>query len=352
MRKIAFVDRDGTLIVEPADHQVDSLEKLRLVKGVIPALLRLRDTGFRFVMVTNQDGLGTDSNPQAAYDEVQAKLIDLFESQGIEFDAVFVCPHLPDDGCTCRKPHLGLVRELLTDRDVDLNTSIVVGDRESDVALAKNMGVRGFLLNGENWGDIVDEVIATPRTSKQVRKTKETNINVSVNLDQPGKISVDTGIGFFDHMLEQLAKHGGFSLTISVKGDLHIDAHHTVEDTALCLGAALREALGDRFSIGRYGFLLPMDEARAMIALDLSGRPMCRFTGRFSSDRVGELPIEMVSHFFRSLSDALGATLQIELTGSNDHHQVESAFKGVGRAFKIAAAKTADASLPSTKGVL
>jgi len=352
MRKIAFVDRDGTLIEEPADYQIDSLEKFKLVKGVIPALLRLKENGFRFVIVSNQDGLGTDSYSQESYDTVQAKLVDLFASQGIEFESVLVCPHMPKDACTCRKPHLGLVREYLTDRGVDLSGSIVVGDRDSDLELAKNMGVRGFLLGELDWKSIVEEIIATPRTAVEARKTNETDIRVSVNLDAPGTVAVHTGIGFFDHMLEQFAKHGGFSLDLSVQGDLEVDAHHTVEDTALCLGAALRAALGDRFAISRYGFVLPMDEARAMVTLDLSGRALCRFTGRFQSEKIGELPAEMVPHFFRSLSDALGATLQIELTGSNDHHQVEAAFKGIGRAFRVAAAKTSEAALPSTKGVL
>lgn len=352
MRKIAFVDRDGTLIEEPEDQQIDSLEKFRLVKGVIPAMLRLRDAGYRFVIVTNQDGLGTEAYPRAAYDAVQAKLEDLFASQGIAFDAVLVCPHTPADRCTCRKPHLGLVRGLLTERALDLEASVVIGDRDSDLALAGNMGVRGFRLGETDWTGIADEILSTPRRASRERTTKETEVRVSVDLDRPGITAVSTGIGFFDHMLEQLSKHGGFSLSLSVKGDLQVDAHHTVEDAALCLGEALRAALGDRFGIGRYGFLLPMDEARATVALDLSGRALCRFEAALASERLGELPTQMVGHFFRSFADALGATLQIEVEGENDHHKVEAAFKGVGRAFRAAAAKTAEASLPSTKGVL
>lgn len=352
MRKIAFVDRDGTLIEEPQDHQIDSLEKFRLVKGVIPAMLRLRDAGYRFIVVTNQDGLGTDAYPRAAYDAVQAKLEDLFASQGVVFDAVLVCPHLPADRCSCRKPHLGLVRGLLTDRQVDLEASIVVGDRETDLKFAENMGLTGYRIGEADWEGIADAVLSTPRRAARERNTKETEIRATVDLDRPGIVGVSTGIGFFDHMLEQLAKHGGFSLSLTVKGDLEVDAHHTVEDTALCVGEALRAALGDRFAIGRYGFVLPMDEARATVALDLSGRALCRFEGGFSSERLGELPTEMIPHFFRSLADALGATLQIDLDGENDHHKAEAAFKGVGRAFRTAAAKTGEAALPSTKGTL
>ncbi|OIO07904.1 MAG: bifunctional imidazole glycerol-phosphate dehydratase/histidinol phosphatase [Elusimicrobia bacterium CG1_02_63_36] len=352
MRKIAFVDRDGTLIEEPADAQIDSLEKLRLVKGVIPAMLRLRDAGFRFVIVTNQDGLGTDAYPRAAYDLVQARLEELFSSQGILFDATLVCPHKPEDRCTCRKPHLGLVRGLLTEHAVDLEASVVIGDRESDLALAENMGLRGYRLGAMDWERISDEILGEPRRASRERNTRETEIRATVDLDRPGIASVSTGIGFLDHMLEQLAKHGGFSLSLSVKGDLEVDAHHTVEDAALCLGETMRAALGDRFGIGRYGFLLPMDEARATVALDLSGRAFCRFDVNLTSERVGELPTEMVGHFFRSLADSLGATLHISVEGENDHHKVEAAFKGVGRAFRAAAAKTGEASLPSTKGVL
>jgi imidazoleglycerol-phosphate dehydratase/histidinol-phosphatase len=352
MRKIAFVDRDGTLIEEPEDKQIDSLEKFKLVKGVIPAMLRLRDAGFRFVIVSNQDGLGTEAYPREAYDAVQAKLVELFASQGVEFDETLVCPHLPADRCTCRKPHLGLVRGMLTDRSVDLRASIVVGDRESDLKLAENMGVTGFLLGEFDWASVADAVLSAPRTGARDRKTKETDVRVTVDLDRPGIVAVKTGIGFFDHMLEQLAKHGGFSMSVSVEGDLEVDAHHTVEDTALCLGEALKDALGDRFGIGRYGFVLPMDEARAAAALDLSGRPLFKMNAEFASEAVGALPTQMVPHFFRSLCDALGATLQIDLDGENDHHKVEAAFKCAGRALRAAAAKTGEAALPSTKGTL
>ena len=352
MRKIAFLDRDGTLLREPADEQIDSLEKFELVEGVIPALLRLRDAGYRFVIVSNQDGLGGERYPREAYELVQGRMGALFRSQGIEFDEVLICPHTAADACSCRKPHLGLVRPLLTDRGVDLDSSFVVGDRESDLALAANMGVRGFRLGPASWSEVADAVLDAPRTARRQRKTSETDVLAAVDLDRPGRVRVDTGIAFFDHMLEQLAKHGGFSLELSVRGDLEVDAHHSVEDAALCLGAALKEALGDRFGLARYGFVLPMDEARATVALDLSGRALFLFEGSFGAAAVGALPTQMVPHFFRSLSDSLGATLHIGLSGDNDHHKVEAAFKGVGRALRAAAARTAEASVPSTKGTL
>lgn len=352
MRKIAFIDRDGTLLREPPDEQIDSLEKFELVDGVIPALLRLREAGYRLVVVSNQDGLGSARYPRPLYDLVQSRLCALFASQGIEFDEVLVCPHTASDGCTCRKPHLGLVRPLLTDRGVDLQASVVVGDRESDLEFARNMGVRGFRLGPSSWKEVADAVTSQPRTAQRARKTAETDVRVAVDLDRPGRVRVDTGIGFFDHMLEQLAKHGGFSMTLEMSGDLEVDAHHSVEDAALCLGETLKAALGDRFSVGRYGFVLPMDEARATVALDLSGRPLLAFAGAFRADSVGGLPTQMVPHFFRSLADSLGATLQLELAGDDDHHKVEAAFKGVGRALRAAAARTAEAAVPSTKGTL
>lgn len=350
MRKIAFLDRDGTMAVEPPDQQIDTLEKLRLVEGAIPALLDLKNAGFRFVMVTNQDGLGSPGYPRAAYEKVQAKLLDLLSSQGINFEEVLVCPHLPADGCSCRKPHLGLVRSYLADKELDLAASVVIGDRESDLELARNMGVRGFRLGA--WPDVVRRILGEGRRGSSRRKTAETDISAEVELDREGPSDIATGIGFFDHMLEQLARHGGFRLKLRAGGDLHVDDHHTVEDVALCLGAALKAALGDKFGVSRYGFVLPMDEARALVALDLSGRPLCTFRGAFKRESVGGLSTEMVPHFFRSLATALSATLQIELAGEIEHHMIEAAFKGVGRAFRAAAGRSAAGGLPTTKGVL
>ncbi|MCS6948287.1 MAG: bifunctional histidinol-phosphatase/imidazoleglycerol-phosphate dehydratase HisB [Steroidobacteraceae bacterium] len=352
--KVAFVDRDGTLIEEPADEQVDALEKIRFMPDVFASLQRLRAAGFTLVIVTNQDGLGTASFPQEKFAATQRFLIDAFASQGIHFDAVFVCPHFKRDRCTCRKPATGLVDAYVRQRGVDLAASCMIGDRDTDIEFAQNLGVRGLrvLRHGtaeQTWPAVVDALLA--RRAELRRRTRETDIEVDVALDTTAPIEIATGIAFFDHMLEQLAKHGGFALRLACRGDLHVDEHHTVEDCALALGAALREALGDKKGIGRYGFLLPMDEARAQVALDLSGRPYTVFVGRFPRPQVGGLPTELVPHFFRSLADALGAALHIEVSGENTHHMVESCFKGVGRALRMALARSG-ADLPSTKGSL
>ncbi len=352
--RIAFLDRDGTLIVEPDDEQVDRLDKLALVPGVIPALLKLRDAGFEFVMVTNQDGLGTDSFPEQHFLEPQQFLLDLLGSQGISFREVFVCPHLPGQGCECRKPGTGLLTDFLKDTDIDLAASVVIGDRDSDLELARNIGVPGLRIDPSDpgtWQRIADQLAGQPRCATVTRTTKETRIRAEVNLDQEEPVDVRTGIGFFDHMLEQIAKHGGFSLRLSCDGDLEVDEHHTVEDTALTLGQALREALGDKRGIARFGFLLPMDEARAQVALDLSGRPFSVFEGKFPRQEVGGLPTEMVPHFFRSLAESLGAALHISVQGDNTHHMVESCFKATGRALRQAKAREGT-QLPSTKGSL
>ena len=355
-KKILFVDRDGTLIEEPEDFQVDAIDKVRLVPGVIPAMLELQAHGYRFVMVTNQDGLGTESFPQADFDAPHAFVMHLFESQGIGFDEVFVCPHLPADSCECRKPRTGLLTRYLAANDIDLAASAVVGDRQTDMGLAERIGVRGVLVNcdGEDvltWPQIVDQLCHAERTGEVVRNTNETRIRAVVNLDSTNDTSIATGIGFFDHMLEQIAKHGGFGLQLQCEGDLEIDEHHTVEDVAICLGTALRQALGNKYGIGRYGFLLPMDESEAQVALDLSGRAAFAFSGDFPRDNVGELSTEMVEHFFRSLAESIGAALHIEVTGQNTHHMVEACFKSVGRAMRQAIQREGS-ELPSTKGAL
>lgn len=363
-RAILFIDRDGTLIEEPEDEQVDSLDKLALVRDVIPSLLRLKQHGYIFVVVTNQDGLGTEAFPHEAFRPVQEKFLELFASQGIVFDDVLVCPHTAKDRCTCRKPHLGLLSPYLSRVKLDIARSAVVGDRMSDIELARNMGVRGLRLarNGDftcsdpgalTWRAVADMLIALPRVARLERKTKETSISAAVDLDGSGRARISTGLGFFDHMLEQLSKHGGFDLDITVKGDLHIDEHHTVEDTAIALGSAIDQALGDRCGIGRYGFVLPMDEALAQVALDLSGRGQLVFAGSFPRERVGELPTELISHFFRSFADALGATLHITVTGDNGHHMIEAVFKAVARALRAALAREeSNGQIPSTKGML
>jgi imidazoleglycerol-phosphate dehydratase/histidinol-phosphatase len=349
-----FIDRDGTLVEEPPDEQVDSLEKIRFMPGVFAALSELKRRGYRFVMVTNQDGLGTPSLPQAAFEKPQEFILEAFRSQGIEFDAVFVCPHFKADNCSCRKPKTGLVEQYMRDAQVDLASSAVIGDRDTDLQLATNLGMRGLRvrLHGaleESWSAVVRAIAA--RRARVERRTKETNITVDVDLDATAPIHIATGIGFFDHMLEQLAKHGGFSLQLTCEGDLQIDEHHTVEDCALALGEALRRALGSKVGIARYGFLLPMDEAQAQVAIDLSGRAFAQFTGHFTREAVGGLPTELVPHFFRSLADSLGAAVHISVTGENTHHMIEGCFKSVGRALRQAFRRESE-ELPSTKGVL
>jgi imidazoleglycerol-phosphate dehydratase / histidinol-phosphatase len=352
--RVVFVDRDGTLIEEPPDEQVDALEKLRFMPGVFAALRELQRCGFRLVIVTNQDGLGTPSYPSMAYETVQQFLVDAFASQGVLFDAAFVCPHRAEDGCACRKPAVGLIEAYLREHAIDLAGSAMVGDRDSDVGFARNIGVRCLTVRRhgkdcESWPAIVQEL--TARRARIERTTKETHIAVSVNLDATAPLRVSTGIGFFDHMLEQLASHGGFCLELACRGDLAIDEHHTVEDCALALGTALRQALGAKSGLARYGFLLPMDEARAQVAIDLSGRPYAEFVARFNREQVGGLPTELVPHFFRSLAESLGAAIHVSVSGENSHHMIEACFKGVGRALRQALRREGE-DLPSTKGVL
>jgi imidazoleglycerol-phosphate dehydratase/histidinol-phosphatase len=354
--KVLFIDRDGTLIEEPHDHQVDSLEKIRLVRGVIPALLELAHHGYRFVMVSNQDGLGTGSFPLEQFEACHEHVVALFESQGITFDETFICPHLDGDGCDCRKPRTGLLTRFLAHNPLDSARSAVIGDRGTDLELAERLGLRGFLVDPEasyetSWPGIVSALCAGARSADVERVTRETTIRAHVNLDTEGRIEVRTGIGFFDHMLEQIAKHGGFSLVLSCDGDLHVDEHHTVEDVAIVIGTALREALGDKRGIDRYGFLLPMDESAATVALDLSGRASFVFDAPFPRDSVGEMSTEMVGHFFRSLAESLGAALHVSVSGENTHHMVEACFKGVGRCLRQAIRRDG-AEMPTTKGTL
>ncbi|MCL4720408.1 MAG: bifunctional histidinol-phosphatase/imidazoleglycerol-phosphate dehydratase HisB [Gammaproteobacteria bacterium] len=352
--KIAFLDRDGTLIHEPPDEQVDRLDKVSLVPGVIAALTRLRDAGYDFVMVTNQDGLGTASFPEQDFLAAQNFVLELFRSQGIAFREIFVCPHRSDDGCGCRKPDPGILGDFPLRVGFDRERSFVAGDRSTDVALAANLGIRGLRIDPADpaaWSRLVHEVLDQPRVGEVLRETRETRIRVRVDLDAEQPIEVTSGIGFLDHMLDQIARHGGFSLTLSCVGDLQVDEHHTVEDVALALGEALRRALGDKRGIGRYGFVLPMDESQAEVSLDLSGRPYLVFRGKFPRPEVGGLPTELVPHFFRSLADSLGANLHIRVRGENTHHMVEACFKGLGRTLRQALARQGQ-TLPSTKGML
>jgi len=354
---ILFVDRDGTLVEEPEDFQLDRYEKLRFVAGVIPAMLRLRDAGYQFVMVTNQDGLGSDAFPQAAFDGPHRLMMQVLESQGIAFRDVLIDTSLPADNAPTRKPGIGMALDYLKDRDIDWSRSAMVGDRETDSGFAANLGIRAFQLRtaefgGEwDWSGIAHALVDAPRIARVVRDTRETRIVAEVDLDRVAEPDVSTGLGFFDHMLEQLGKHGGFALVLRCDGDLHVDEHHTVEDSALALGQALREALGDKRGIGRYGFTLPMDEALASAALDFSGRPCLVFEGAFRRERVGDLPTELVRHFFQSLCDGAGLNLNLRVHGDNDHHKVEACFKVVARALRQALRREGR-ELPSTKGRL
>lgn len=354
-KRVLFLDRDGTIIHEPADFQVDTLEKVQLLPDVIPSLLQLRNAGFRLVMVTNQDGLGTTSFPQEKFDVCQEFLLRLLASQGIEFDSIFVCPHLPSDHCGCRKPRAGLLTRYLAAHDIDIGRSAVIGDRQTDMDLAETIGVQGLRLGAGSepgWTDVTRTLLSALRVASCERSTRETRIRVDVNLDSPDPVAISTGIGFFDHMLEQIARHGNFSLRINCTGDLHVDEHHSIEDSAICIGSAMRDALGNKAGIGRYGFLLPMDESEAQVSLDLSGRSAFVFDGEFSREAVGGMPTELVPHFFQSFADALGAALHIKVRGDNAHHMIEACFKSVGRALAAAIAPTKGLTVPSTKGVL
>ncbi len=352
-RKILFIDRDGTIIEEPPDEQIDRYDKLALIPGVIPALLEARRLGYELVMVTNQDGLGTASFPREDFDGPHKLMMQVLESQGVSFAEVLIDESFEGDNSPNRKPGIGMVLGYLKSGDLDLERSAVIGDRETDLKLAENMGIRGIRIGpgGLSWTEIARDLREQPRTARLERNTKETRITVTVDLDRTSPVSIDTGIGFFDHMLEQLAAHGGIALELQCRGDLHVDAHHTVEDCALALGQALGQAIGDKIGIGRYGFVVPMDEALAQAALDLSGRPLFRFRGEFTREEVGGLPCEMVPHFFRSLADAMRATIHLEVDGDNAHHMIEGCFKALGRCLRQAVART-DGGLPSTKGVL
>ena len=352
-RRILFVDRDGCLIEEPADQQVDSHAKLALLPDVIPALRRCVAAGYELVMVSNQDGLGTASFPREDFEGPQKLLLSILASQGIVFREVLVDESFPHEGRDTRKPGVGLVRHYLADDGWNRGQSAMLGDRDTDMQFAANLGVRGLRIgaDGIGWMQAAHQLCDAPRVAVVERTTRETRIEVRVDLDAAAEPEVATGIGYFDHMLEQIGKHGGFSLALACRGDLHVDEHHTVEDCGLALGQALRQALGDKRGIGRYGFTLPMDEALASAALDLSGRPCLVFEGAFPRDHVGGLPTEMVPHFFRSLCETLGANLHLSVRGGNAHHMVEACFKATARTLRQALRREGDA-LPSTKGTL
>ena len=352
-RKILFVDRDGCLIEEPEDFQIDCFEKLSLLPGVIAALSRCVSAGYEIVMVTNQDGLGTESFPEADFQGPHDLLMRILASQGIVPREVLIDRSFERERLDTRKPGVGMLRHWLADDSWSRAKSAMVGDRETDLLFAANLGVRGFRVgpDGQDWAAIARDLLDAPRIAEVLRETRETKIRVRVDLDAGARADIHTGLGFFDHMLEQIAKHSDIDLRLRCDGDTHIDEHHTIEDSALALGEALRKALGDKRGIGRYGFTLPMDESLATAALDLSGRSCFVFDGTFPRDRVGEVPTELVPHFFRSLCDGLGANLHLSVRGENAHHMVEACFKVVARCLRQTIRIEGD-DLPSTKGVL
>ena len=353
VRKLLFVDRDGCLIEEPADFQIDSFDKLALMPGVIAGLQRCIADGYELVMVSNQDGLGTASFSEQDFCGPHTLLLRILASQGIVFREVLIDRSFADQGLDTRKPGVGLVRHLLARDDWSRARSAMVGDRETDMQFAANVGVRGLRIGADalDWNEVAQVLCSSPRVAEVVRDTRETRIKVRVDLDAGAYSEIHTGLGFFDHMLEQIARHAAFSLRVSCAGDISVDEHHTIEDCALALGQALREALGEKRGIGRYGFSLPMDESLATAVLDLSGRPYFVFDGAFNRDRVGEVPTELVPHFFRSLCETLGANLHLTVRGENAHHMVEACFKVFARALRQAIRIDGD-ELPSTKGVL
>ncbi len=355
-QKILFIDRDGTLIEEPADEQIDSFEKLKFTKGVFKNLEFIRrNLDFRFVMVSNQDGLGTKSFPEDTFWPVHNFIIQTLEGEGITFDDQLIDRHFPEDNSPMRKPGTGMLKEYLNNPAYDIEGSFVIGDRETDAKLAENIGCKALILgqDGITWDKIAEILFAGERIAESRRTTKETDIYVKINLDGTGKCDISTGLGFFDHMLEQIGKHGMMDLTIHTKGDLNVDEHHTIEDTAITLGECILRALGDKRGIERYGYCLPMDDCLCQVALDFGGRPWLVWDAEFNREKIGEMPTEMFLHFFKSLSDAAQMNLNIKAEGTNEHHKIEGIFKALARSLKMAVKRDIyHYELPSTKGKL
>lgn len=374
MKKVLFIDRDGTIIAEPPiDFQVDSLEKLSFLPKAISNLRKIaEETDFELSMVTNQDGLGTDSFPEATFWPAHNKMLSTLEGENVRFSTILIDRTFPEENAPTRKPGIGMMGQYLSG-NYDLANSFVIGDRLTDVQLAINIGAKAILIGEESahnalaedlkeaialittdWDKIYEFLKLPARIAKVARDTKETQIKVELNLDGKGKSNIQTGLGFFDHMLDQLARHSGADLTIEVKGDLHIDEHHTIEDTALALGEAYRMALSDKRGMNRYGFLLPMDEALAQVAIDFSGRPWLIWDATFKREKIGDMPTEMFYHFFKSFSDTSLSNINIKVEGNNEHHMIESIFKAFAKAIKMAVQRDLKTMeiLPSTKGVL
>lgn len=362
MKKVLFIDRDGTLVIEPpVDYQLDSLEKLEFYPGVFSGLSKIfNELDYEIVMVTNQDGLGTKSFPEDTFWPAQNKIIQAFKNEGVEFSEVLIDNSFPEENAPTRKPRTGLLNKYIHG-DYDLENSFVIGDRATDIELAENLNCGGIyigennkeaVLNTLSWTEIYQFLKAKPRQANVVRKTNETNIDITVNLDGAGKSTIETGIGFFDHMLEQISRHANLDLSIKVSGDLEIDEHHTIEDVAITLGEAFLEALGSKKAIERYGYLLPMDDCLTQAAIDFGGRPWLVWDADFKREMVGEMPTEMFMHFFKSFSDAAKCNLNIKSEGENEHHKIESIFKAFAKSIKMSVSKTDNYRIPSTKGTL
>ena len=375
IKKALFIDRDGTLVVEPpVDYQLDSLEKLEFIPKVFRNLHFIKEKlDFELVMVSNQDGLGTDSFPEETFWPAQNKIIRAFENEGVTFDNILIDRSFPEENLPTRKPGTGMLKEYL-DGSYDMKQSFVIGDRITDMQLAKNMGCRGIFLKNEkqglqeitdngldqtcvlvtpDWDKITEFLFAGERRAEIIHKTSETDIHVTINLDGNGKCNISTGLGFFDHMLDQIGKHSGIDLTIRVKGDLNVDEHHTIEDTGIALGEAIGKALGDKRGIERYGYYLPMDDCLCSVALDFGGRAWLVWNAEFKREKIGDMPTEMFFHFFKSFSDAARMNLNIKAEGDNEHHKIEGIFKALARALKMAIRRDIfHYELPSTKGAI
>ena len=369
MKKILFLDRDGTIIKEPNDEQIDSLEKLEFVTGVIRNLYKLiKQLDYELVLVSNQDGLGTSSFPMKSFEKVQDKFIKTLEGEDIVFSEILIDKSFPKENLKTRKPGTGLVEKYLN-KNLDFEKSFVIGDRLTDILLAQNMNIKGILLTNncpdnelmnnesmfscKSWDNIAELIRKNYRTAQAIRKTNETQIEVNLALEGTGTTNISSGLRFFDHMLEQLGKHSEIDLSLKVKGDLDIDEHHSIEDTALVLGETLKNALGNKKGIERYGFTLPMDDCLAQVAIDFGGRPWLVWDTNFNREKIGDMPTEMFFHFFKSFSDAAQCNLNIKAEGSNEHHKIESIFKALGRAIKKAIKQDSSSfQIPTTKGVL
>jgi imidazoleglycerol-phosphate dehydratase/histidinol-phosphatase len=362
MKKVLFIDRDGTILKEPEDEQVDSFEKMSFLPGVITSLSSIaKETDYELVLVTNQDGLGTDSYPEETFWPVQNRMLEILKGEGVIFSEIFIDKTVPAQNAPTRKPGTAMLVNYLS-TGIDLSSSYVIGDRLTDVQLAKNLGCKAIFIGEKEvpeaalstleWSAIYKYLKQIPRAARVERKTSETDILIELNLDGTGKSNIETGIGFFDHMLEQISRHGNLDLAVKVKGDLHIDEHHTIEDVALALGDAFLKALGKKKGIERYSFVLPMDDCLAQVALDFGGRPWLVWDVKFLREKVGEVPTELFYHFFKSFSDTAKCNLNIKAEGENEHHKIEAIFKAFAKSVKTAVRLTDNFNLPTTKGSL